>query len=337
MGVPVFLSRVLVTGATGALGPSIVAALHQGGYAVRTLALGSAPADLLPAAVERYTGDITDRSTVEAAVEGVEAVVHMAALLHVLNPSSALRSQYERINVQGTRNVVDAARRAGVRRLVFFSTIAVYGPGHGRLLDETTSPCPDSFYAQTKLAAEPFVLDALGADRRPIGVVLRLAAVYGARIKGNYQRLVQALARHRFVPIGRGENRRTLIYDHDVARAVLVALQHPAAAGRLYNLTDGQVYPLQAIIRAICVALGQPAPRLRLPGTPTRLAAGLVEDLAHLLQRPVPIGRATIDKYLEDVAVDGRRICTELGFQPAYNLATGWQATIRAMREHGDL
>jgi UDP-glucose 4-epimerase len=328
---------VLVTGATGALGPRVVAALHEAGCAVRTLSLDTPAPGLLPGAVEMRLGDITDRAAVAAAMEGVDGVVHMAALLHIVNPSPTLRPKYERVNVEGTQIVVEAAQAAGVRRLVFFSTIAVYGPGKGRLLDEATTPQPDSFYAETKLAAEALVLKATRNNGEPLGVVLRMGAVYGARIKGNYQRLVHALATGRFLPIGKGDNRRTLIYDKDVARAALLALTHPTAAGNVFNVTDGQVHTIRAINQAIYSALGRTPPRLYIPVGPAQAAVGLLEGAGRLVGRTAPINRATIDKYIEDVAVDGRRLQNELGFQPGYDLHAGWQDAIHEMRQLGEL
>ena len=108
---------------------------------------------------------------------------------------------------------------AGVNRLVFFSTIAVYGNGDGQILTEDTPAKRDTFYAKTKLAAERIVLDAKRADGQPLGTVLRFAAIYESRIKGNYPSRAsgQTVARRRFIPIGDGSNRRTLIYDRDVA------------------------------------------------------------------------------------------------------------------------
>ena len=130
-----------------------------------------------------------------------------------------MREKYERINVGGTATVVAAAINAGVKRVALLSTIAVYGPSDGRVLNEMSPTYPDTFYAQTKRAAEQIALNARGADRQPLGTVLRLGAVYGSRIKGNYERLTHALARNRFIPLGNGLNRRTLVYDKDVGRS----------------------------------------------------------------------------------------------------------------------
>jgi UDP-glucose 4-epimerase len=331
------MPSILITGATGAVGPYVVAALHDAGFRIRTLSMDSPPAGLWPEGVEARMGDITDPSAVQAAAQGVQGVIHMAALLHIVNPPPELQGKYERINVEGTATVTEAARQAGVRRLVFFSTISVYGASAGSVLTEETPPRPDSFYAHTKLKAERIVLEAKRKGGEPVGTVLRLGAVYGARIKGNYQRLLHAISRSRFLPIGRGDNRRTLVYDRDVARAALLALEHPAAVGRIFNVSDGKLHTLNDIISAICRALDRKPPRLSLPVGPVRLAAGIAEDAAGFMGFSPPITRAAIDKYTEDVAVDSRRIQEELGFKPLYDLAAGWKATVQEMRQAGSL
>jgi nucleoside-diphosphate-sugar epimerase len=209
---------------------------------------------------------------------------------------------------------------------------------------------PDTFYAQTKLAAEKIILNARGADGQPLGTVLRLAAVYGSRIKGNYERLTRALAgnlgtrsqflrklghvpRLPFIPVGNGLNRRTLVYDKDVGRAAVLAVSHPAAAGRVFNVTDGEFHTLNEIIESICSALGRKPPRLSLPVGPMRTLIGLIEKGSHAIGLKPPITREMIYKYTEDIAVDGSLIQKDLGFVPQYDLKTGWEETIREMRE----
>jgi nucleoside-diphosphate-sugar epimerase len=328
---------ILVTGATGAVGPQVVAALQDACYRVRTFSLDPPQPGVLPEDVDVHTGDVTDPSSVQSVMQGVDAVIHMAALLHIVEPSPAMRETYQHVNVDGTAAIVEAAVRERVKRVVFFSTIAVYGDARRQILTEEVVPHPDTFYAQTKLAAERIVLDSTRSDGQPLGAVLRLSAVYGSRIKGNYRRLVQSLANGRFVPVGDGSNRRTLVYDKDVARAAVLAMRHPAAAGRAYNVSDGRFHTLREIIEAICEALGRPPPRLSLPVGPVRLGAGVVEDAARLAGLKSPVGRVTIDKYTEDVAVSSQQIRTELGFVPQFDLAHGWQETVNEMRQAGDL
>jgi nucleoside-diphosphate-sugar epimerase len=327
----------LVTGATGAIGPSVVDALHRAGYQIRTFSLDKPEAGLFPDTVDIRTGDVTDAAAVKAAMRGCDLVMHLAAPLHVEPPQSTLSSNYECINIGGTSTILAAALDARVKRIVFFSTIAVYGSSRGQVFDEDMPTRPESVYARTKLEAERILLDAKQPDGKPLATVLRLAAVYGARIKGNYRRLVQSLARKRFIPIGRGGNQRTLIYDQDVAAAALLAAHHPAAAGKIYNVTDGHLHTLDEIIRAICDALGRKPPRLSLPVRPVRWTLAMLEDWARFFGVTLPIGRATIDKYIEDLPVSGERIQRELGFVPQYDLAAGWTEAILRMRTSCEL
>jgi UDP-glucose 4-epimerase len=145
------------------------------------------------------------------------------------------------------------------------------------------------------------------------------------------------LAKRRFIPVGSGTNRRTLIYDKDVANAVLAVLTNPNAAGKVYNVTDGEIYQLSDIIRAICEALGRKPPRMRLPVAPLRTGADIVDKGARLLGLRSPGFRSGIDKYTEDMAVDGHRIQAEIGFRPKYDLLSGWKETIEEMRARGEL
>lgn len=328
---------ILVTGATGAVGPRVVETLLKTGHRVRTYSLDPPQPGVSQAGCEARAGDILDANALQQAMQGCAAVIHMAALLHVVNPPPSLRPKYQSINVEGTRQVIQAAIETGLKRIVFFSTIAVYGDSPSGALDEESPTFPSSFYAQSKKEAEQLVLSAHNANGQPLGTVLRLGAIYGAKIKGNYHKLVNALARGRFIPLGKGMNRRTLVYDRDVARAALLAATHPDAAGRIYNVTDGTFHSLSEIIATICSALGRPQPKIQLPVAPVRWAAGVADDMAKMVGLRSPIGRATIDKYLEEVCVSGQQIQNELGFKPQYNLEGGWKETIAEMRAAGTL
>jgi UDP-glucose 4-epimerase len=329
---------VLITGATGALGPRVVEAFLAAGKPVRTLSLDEPVAGDFPDDVDAHIGDITDAKAVSAALEGIEHVIHLAALLHVVDPPPELEERYEHVNVGGTRTLLEEAVRSGVKRIVLFSTISVYGSDiRQRIINEDTTPQPVTAYARSKLEAERVVLSATNADDQPIGTILRMAAVYGPLVKGNYRRLVTALASGRFMPIGAGDNLRTLIYDRDAARAAVLAAYHPAAGGQVFNVSDGEFHSLHEIIDAMCKALGRKPPRISIPTGLARPAAGMLEGIARVIGRRSPISRATVDKYTEDIAVDSRRIRTTLEFRPEYSLKRGWEEAIREMRRRGDL
>jgi UDP-glucose 4-epimerase len=327
---------VLITGATGMVGPRVVERFAASGFRVRVLAKTASPR-LFGPEIEVRIGDVTDPASARGSVEGVDAIVHMAALLHASDRARPDDEVYRRTNVEGTRHMVNAALDAAVRRFVLFSTIAVYGPGRSEVWDESAPLRPDTPYAITKAEAEQIVLAARRRDGAPLGVVLRLAAVFGRNLKGNYLRLVRALAAGRFVPVGPGTNRRAMINDRDVAEAALLASTHPTAAGRVYNVSDGIEYPLADIIDAMCHALGRRPPRLRLPLAPVRLGIGAVETVASLIGLQPPVSVGAIEKYLEDTRVDSRLIREDLGFVPRSGLRDGWIDAIAAMRQSGQL
>lgn len=327
------LATVLVTGATGAIGPQVVQVLAQAGLRVRALVRRpTTQFDYLPN-VECVPGDILDPGALQQTAAGCQAVVHMAALLHINNPPPAMHPQFQAANVDGAANVLAAAAAANVQRFVFISTFAVYGDAHGQPITELSEPRPTTIYGETKLAAEKLVLAANQAGSLPWTVVLRLTSVYGGRVTGNYNRLLDSIARGRFIPIGDSSQRRTLVYDADVAQAILLALTHPAAAGKIYNVTDGSIHTLREIIAAISAALGKPPPRFAIPARVARTLIAAAERSAGLAGRRSPLTVATLDKYLEDAPADASRICEELGFEPQYDLNAGWRETVTRLRQ----
>jgi nucleoside-diphosphate-sugar epimerase len=327
----------LVTGATGAVGPALVHALCRSGCRVKAVARNAPPPGVLPQNVEFIAGDVAQSQFINSIMDGVTLVFHLAAKLHVFDPPENLLDEYERTNVTGARCIIESAERKGAKRIVYFSTISVYGNNLGAIPNEDFEPRPVGIYAQTKLRAEQLILNARRSGSEPMGVVLRPAAVYGPRIKGNYRRLIKALDRRRFIQIGPGDNRRAMIHESDLARAALLAARHPAAANRIFNVSDGSNYSFREILSAICAALNRKPPRFSIPAGPVRALIGMLETAAGILGAHPPVTHAILDKYLEDSAVDATRIQQELGFAPQFSLVSGWNDAIKKMKESGDI
>jgi len=329
---------ILITGATGALGPSIIWGLYKNGFpSIKVFALDKPEPGILPGDIKLSIGDITNLEDLSRSMENVEAVIHMAALLHINNPTNEQIYLYKKINVDGTKNVVRAALRAGAKRIIFFSTISVYGPSNGNIFNEDSAPNPLTAYAKSKLEAEQIILEAKLPNDQPIGTVLRLAAAYGSRIKGNYRSLLTAIAKGHFIPIGTGNNRRTLIYDKDVANAVISVLRSPLTIGKIYNVTDGHIYTMNEIIETIYEALGKNKPRFCLPIRPVKVSAYALDNITKCLSKRSLGFKDKIDKYGEDIAVEGSRLQKETDFRPRYKLLDGWKEAVAEMRARGDL
>lgn len=329
MAAPTDAPMVLVTGATGAVGPAVVAHAIASGLRVRTLSRHRPPAGLFSSDVDAQVGDIRDDAARARALDGVRRVLHLAAVLHLVTPAEQAAADYADVNTDAASALARDATRAGVERLVLFSSIAVYGETHGAIATEETSPAPATPYARSKLHAEQAVLAEARPDGAPLGVVLRMAAVYGPRVKGNYLSLVRHLASRRPFPILPGRNRRTLVFEDDVARAAVLASEHSAAAGCTFNVTDGSIHTVREIHHAICEALGRRAPSVGLPLAVVRRMV----DIGSWSQRgPLARVAAMVDKYGEDVAIDGHRIQRDLGFTPGIDLHEGWRRTVQHLR-----
>lgn len=309
---------IFVTGATGVVGPVLVRQLLEAGHTVRALVRD--PGAARPAGAERIAGDLDDHDAVARGADGAEAVIHLAAQLHINAPGPEAAVLYHEINVEGTRRLVDAARAAGVARFVFASTINVYGPSRGGAPWTEADPlCPDTLYGETKRDAEPLVRDLPGS------VILRLAAVYGPGMKGNYPSLINVLRRGvRLLP-GDGQNRRTLVHVADAARAFALAAEGGVPAGT-YNLTDGQVHRFDAVVRSLQEAAGlRPGVRY-VPAGLVRGALRMPGALAGLAGRSFP-GPLLVDKITEDVAVSGDALIAASAYRPRVTrLAAGWLA-----------
>jgi len=323
---------VLLTGARGAIGPTVAEGLAEAGYEVRQFDRAVVPAsgDCDPG--RQVRGDLADEACVREAVRGMDYVVHLAAILDTGAARLEPDSEMWRVNVQGTRNLVEAAVAAGVKRVVLFSSTSVYGATSAEPVTEAAPVRPVSAYAKSKVEAEKLALGARRQDGTPLAVVLRLAAVYGPRVRGNYRRLITALDKGRFVPFGSGDNLRTLVYVEDVARAAVLALEQDAAAGGVFNVTDGRVHPMREIIESICAALGRNPPRWHLPGWPFRLCRRLMAKNPELFRKRFLAPAAAMMVYFDHSAVDGSKACRELGFQPGFELRRGMEETVRQMR-----
>src|SRR5574341_1670163 len=196
--------NVLITGATGTIGTVLAGYLDQQGYMVRTYSRRQVSPRSLSSHITHFQGDIIDQEALAPALENIDTVFHLAALLHIENPSPEMAREYQRINVEGTRTVIEQAKKNRVRRFIYFSTVKVYGLQQSIPITEDTHPQPTTLYAQTKLDGEKVAMDS-GLE----AVILRLSATYGPSLQGAWRRLIRAVAQGWFIPIGDLRNFRS--------------------------------------------------------------------------------------------------------------------------------
>jgi UDP-glucose 4-epimerase len=239
--VTVFGMNILVSGATGKVGNRLVKHLAQRGDQVRALVRDPLrAASILGTRVELVKGDLLDTESLEAAVRGVDAIVHCAAFFRGATPEEA-----HAVNDLGTRHLANAARAASVQRFVFTSTGLVYGNTGGKLSDEDAPCAALDAYPVSKLAAERFLFSIEGLDVR----VLRLPFVYGDG-DPHIEEVVP------FMRVFAPTQRLSIAHHADVAQAVACLLDAPFTARRIYNVTDDAAPTLAELFAAV----GAPPP-----------------------------------------------------------------------------
>lgn len=319
--------RVLVTGGTGKVGRLFVPALVGRGARVSLLSRNVERARALEpsAGADCRAGDLTDSATLAVALEGIDCVVHLASY----SPAPDEPDIYEApshwpVTAEGTKNLVQAAVAAGVERLVYLSSVKAMGDGVGMgdmPADESTPPAPDTLYGRAKLEAERLVLQA-GTENELHTAVLRLPMVYGLDGQGNIARMMDAVARGRFPPWPRIENRRTAVHVDDAVKAALLAASLPRAAGQVYLVNDGETYSTRWLYEQICRALGRPVPRWTFPLWMLNIAAGLGSVAERLTGHAVPLTRTGLSKLTGNAWYSAEKIHRELGFEPRHSLCS---------------
>jgi len=326
--------NILITGGTGSIGPALIRFLHDAGYNIFVYAKDYFQEDNIPDNIKLCLGDIRNFSFSNIK-ERIDCVIHMAGLVGTKTRVAPAKEEYEEINVHATAKLANQCQEHNIQRLLFFSTINVYGPGHSDIINEETIPEPCDIYSETKLKAEKYVINAKNSNGKLIGAIIRIAAVYGPRMKGYYVDLIKAIAKNRFIPIGKGMNRRTLIYIKDLARAVIKVLENERSIGEIYNITDGNIYTLREIINEIYRALGRNGPKFALSESFVRYSLRFYEKTLKLFGINPKYGEHLINKYTEDIAVSGEKFIKELGYYPKYSLKEGIKETIDEMRSIG--
>ncbi len=297
--------RVLVTGGAGFIGSNIVDALLAGGtFAVRVLdSFATGRRENLAHRrddIELVEGDIRDLETVEEAVEGVDYILHQAALPSVSRSIKAPVTT-NAVNVEGTLKLLSAARRAGVRRLVFASSSSVYGDGQRLPKSEEMPPCPLSPYAVSKLSAEHFCrvfTDIYGLDT----VCLRYFNVFGPRqdptsqYSGVIARFSSCAIRGEDYPVyGDGSQSRDFSYVDNVVHANVLALKTPSARGEVLNIACGERISLLDVMRALNGFVGRQIPARHLPAR----SGEVIHSQASIAKASALLGYAPIVGFAE--------------------------------------
>jgi nucleoside-diphosphate-sugar epimerase len=308
--------NLLVTGASGFVGNALCRRLLSVGHRVSgTLLASEDPANLVggvrPVAVRPLASDTPWRH----ALDGVETVIHLAARVHIMEDRSAdPLSEFRRVNLAGTARLAREAAKAGVRRLVFISTVKVHGEESETPYRPDSPARPGDPYGVSKWEAE----QALRAIEQETGleiVVVRPPLVYGPGVKANFLKMLGVVSSGIPLPLAALRNKRSLIYVENLVDALALCATHPDAAGRSYLVSDGEDVSTPELVRKSARALGVPARLFRFPPRLLLLAGRLT-------------GRnGAVNRLAGSLTVDGSQIRFDLGWVPPFTLEQGLQQT----------
>ena len=309
--------KFLITGANGFVGRALCKELSQKGYAVRAAVRSE---NVKFNDIERtVVGAIDGKTDWMNALQDVDAVIHLAARVHVMSDeSSDPLAEFRRINTAGTERLARSAAASGVRRFVYVSSIKVNGEATcaGKKFSESDTPKPQDSYGISKWEAEQ-ALHRVAAETGLEVVIVRPPLVYGAGVKGNFAQMLKVLTKGIPLPLASVDNRRSLIYVENLVDALIICAAHPAAAGQTYLVSDGEDVSTPDLLRQLGTAMGHPAHLFPCPQALLRLAGRL-------------LGKADqIERLLGSLQVDSGKIRRELNWIPPFTLQDGLRLTAR--------
>jgi len=303
---------VLVTGANGFIGRHLCSTLRQEGYSVRAMVRQPQTFPDIDG-IASCVGDLEDPDSLSQACAGIHTVYHLAGVAHT---GKSWQPLYQRLIVEATENLLEAAKAAGVIRMVYFSSsLAEAAELHPKLA---------SSYGLAKLEAEKILQKAQQRAEMEIAI-LRPVNVYGPGMKGNIAAMIRLVKKRRLPPLPRLQNHISLVGVKDLCRAAVLAGTMSRAAGGTWLVSDGRSYRINDIEAAVYKALGLEKPGWHSPRVVLYLAALGAELLGK------GIGLKTYQSLVNDSLFDSRKLEAELGFKPATSLYEELPAIIAAL------
>ncbi len=314
------MKNILITGGTGFIAQALFPVLSAERWNVRTTLRSKKSLAQLPKGVQGFvTGNLENVSDWKPLLDGVDVVVHLAARVHVLKETTRdPLAEFRQVNVAGTERLARMAAEAGVQRLVYISSIGVNGKktnkSSQRCYSEVNPPLPYDPYTISKWEAEQVLLQVSQETGLEI-VILRPPLVYGPNAPGNFDRLINLVYRGFPLPLASVKNSRSFIYVGNLVSAIIVCVDHPAAANQTFLVSDREDVSTPELIRRIAYALGRPARLFPFPPSLLYLAGRITGQLE------------TVDRLLNSLVIDSSKICRELNWTPPYSMEQGLEET----------
>ena len=323
--------NVALTGASGYTGGHVLRRLLARGDSVRALVRETAiTPDLLSCGAEIVRGVLGNPVHARRLVEGCEAVVHVAAVYRTAGHPAAY---YREVNVEGTRQLLEAAAAAGARRFVHTSTVGVHGDVKNPPADETAPIAPSDIYQETKAEADTMAREFGRANGLEVAIV-RPGAIYGPG-ETRLLKVFRSIARGLYAVVGSGAPHYHLVYIDDLVDGFLLALDRPEAAGETFIIAGARSLSQNDLAREIARATGGSVWPFHIPAWPIQRLGDVVEAICVPFGLEPPIHRRRVDFWVKNRSFSIEKARRLLGYAPKVEVREGIERTARWYRDHG--
>lgn len=311
--------NVLVTGATGFIGYHLTKKLLAQNCNIIAIGRNFKLIDSLKnqKSLIKIEGDLVKENFLEAIFNKyhIDIIFHLAAKVHDRLEKDI--EQHRLININLTEKLAKLALKNNVKKFIFFSSVSIYGDTEERTIDETEICTPSTTYGKTKLEAENILIKTYQKYDLPI-VILRLTSVYGTYDHGNLQLLAKLIRKHISAMVGKGKNRKTMIYVDDIIQAAILAAIRDEAVGEVFNIGEN-FYSFCEILDTLEKKLDVSTLRFKVPSS-----LGKVIEKQNI--------NLTLSKLIRTISSDNCYSSDKakkiLGFKPLYNLEQGLQESV---------
>ena len=300
--------NILITGGVGFIGSYLCHALRAMGHFIRIVDVEKKNG--VSSDSDYVIQDILDRDRLIDAMGSIDLVIHLAAKHRFFGIST---KEFFQVNEEGTRNVLWAMDAKGVKRVIFFSTVAIYGETNGPS-DEGTEPRPNTPYGISKFAAENWIKKWASDSADKTAIILRPTVIFGPRNKGNIYRLIRQIYHRAYVPIGEGNNIKSIAYIDNIVKATLFLTSMDLKGVNIFNYADSPHLPYREIVDIIYSGLGRKLRRYYLPLTPAVIISNGLDKI--LNSTGVKFSLATTIKKMNKETYHKADKIVNLGFSP---------------------
>lgn len=309
--------KILIIGYTGFIGQFLTKKLAEKGHNIIGFDINPA-SEVQKNLCKCITGDILSPDDILRAANGVDMIITLAAKHHDFGVT---RAEFFKVNKSGTKILLDCASKSQIKKIIFYSTVAVYGT-QKEPTTEDTLPAPDNDYGESKLAAEKLIQEWVKEDKSRCSIVIRPTVVFGPNNYANMYNLIDKIYKKKFFFVGKGDNTKSVAYVENLVDANIFLIDKLKPGIQIFNYSDEPQMTSSQIAETITNFMPQSMPKIKIPLTPALILTSIFDFIGKLTGYNFPITATRIKKFAADTHHKADKI-RKLGFKQKIEIREG--------------